>query len=57
MSVIDNEAEPLTSPKSTRIDWKRVIASIKEVELPWFQERDITPTLRTLFYTTHIVWC
>lgn len=39
----------LTSPKSTRIDWKRVIARIKE-ELPWFQEREITPTLRTLFY-------
>jgi predicted small metal-binding protein len=41
--------ELLTSPKSTRIDWKRVIARIKE-ELPWFQERDIKPTLRTLFY-------
>jgi hypothetical protein len=34
-------------PKSTRIDWKSVIDRIKE-ELPSFQERDITPTLRTL---------
>jgi hypothetical protein len=45
---ISKEAELLTSPKS-RIDWKSVVDRIKE-ELPWFQERDITPTLRTLFY-------
>jgi hypothetical protein len=46
---ISKDAELLTSPTSTRIDWKSVIQRIKE-ELPWFQERDITPTLRTLFY-------
>jgi hypothetical protein len=44
-----SNAELLTSPNSTRIDWKRVIHRIKE-ELPWFQERRITPTLRSLFY-------
>lgn len=33
----------------TRTDWKDVIERVKQ-ELPWFQERDITPTLRTLFY-------
>jgi hypothetical protein len=46
---MDEEEELLTSPKSTEIDWKSVIDRIKE-ELPWFIERDITPTLRTLFY-------
>jgi hypothetical protein len=35
--------------QSTHIDWKSVIDCVK-LELPWFQERDITPTLRTLFY-------
>jgi hypothetical protein len=39
----------MTSLQSIRIDWKRVIERIK-LELPWFLERDITPTLRTLFY-------
>jgi hypothetical protein len=33
----------------TRIDWKGVVDRIKR-ELPWFLERGITPTLRTLFY-------
>ncbi|MFZ0510221.1 MAG: hypothetical protein WAM14_01330 [Candidatus Nitrosopolaris sp.] len=32
-----------------RIDWKSVVDYVKE-ELSWFIERDITPTLRTLFY-------
>ena len=35
--------------QSTRIDWKNVIDCVRR-ELPWFIERDITPTLRTLFY-------
>ena len=39
----------MTSPQSTRIDWKNVVEFVKQ-ELPWFLERDITPTLRTLFY-------
>ncbi|MFZ0512796.1 MAG: hypothetical protein WAM14_14410 [Candidatus Nitrosopolaris sp.] len=39
----------MTSLQSTRIDWKSVVERIK-LELPWFLERDITPTSRTLFY-------
>jgi hypothetical protein len=35
--------------QSTRIDWKNVIDRANR-ELPWFIERDIRPTLRTLFY-------
>ena len=39
----------MTSLQSTRIDWISVVERIK-LELPWFQEREITPTLRTIFY-------
>jgi len=35
--------------QSTRIDWKGVVDRINR-ELPWFLERGIKPTLRTLFY-------
>lgn len=35
--------------QSSCTDWKSVIDRVKQ-ELPWFVERDITPTLRTLFY-------
>jgi hypothetical protein len=41
--------ESMTSLQSTRIDWKSVVERVK-FELPWFLERDIVPTLRTLFY-------
>jgi hypothetical protein len=43
-----------TSLQSTRIDWKSVFDRVNE-ELSWLQERDITPTLRTLFYRLHQV--
>jgi hypothetical protein len=39
----------MTSLQSTRTDWKSVIECIK-LELPWFEEREIMPTLRTIFY-------
>jgi len=39
----------MTSLQSTRIDWKSVVERVK-FELPWFRDRDIKPTLRTLFY-------
>ena len=39
----------MTSLQSTRIDWKGVVDRINR-ELPWFLERGIKPTLRTLFY-------
>jgi len=39
----------MTSLQLARIDWKNVVDYVKE-ELSWFIERDITPTLRTLFY-------
>jgi hypothetical protein len=39
----------IMSLQSTRIDWNSVVDRVKR-ELPWFQQRDITPTLRTLFY-------
>lgn len=41
--------ESMTSLQSTRIDWKSVVERVK-FELPWFRDRDIKPTLRTLFY-------
>jgi hypothetical protein len=41
--------ESMTSLQSTRIDWKSVVDRVK-FELPWFRDRDIKPTLRTLFY-------
>ncbi|MGA9155039.1 MAG: hypothetical protein WBZ36_31025 [Candidatus Nitrosopolaris sp.] len=39
----------MTSLQLTCIDWKSVVDYVME-ELSWFIERDITPTLRTLFY-------
>jgi hypothetical protein len=39
----------MTSLQLTRIDWKSVVDYVNE-KSSWFIERDITPTLRTLFY-------
>jgi len=39
----------MTNLQSTRINWKSVVDRVK-LELACFQDRDITPTLRTLFY-------
>lgn len=36
--------------QSTRIDWKNVIIPRVVEELKWFEDHDIKPTLRTLFY-------
>src|SRR5207302_917740 len=41
--------ESMTSLQSTRIDWKSVVERVK-FELPWFLDRGIVPTLRTLLY-------
>lgn len=41
--------QSMTSLQSSRIDWKSVVERVK-FELPWFRDRDIVPTLRTLFY-------
>ena len=38
-----------TNLQSTRIDWKSVIDRAKE-ELQWFEENEIKPAVRTLFY-------
>ena len=40
----------MTSLQLTRIDWKSVVDYVMQ-ELSWFIERDIAPTLRTLFYS------
>jgi hypothetical protein len=39
----------MSSLQLIRIDWKSVVDYVEE-ELSWFIERDIIPTLRTLFY-------